>query len=113
MKWRRWARCATPPRPRRRQRAHSPPLAGTTPLGAQPPAAANCSPGESGITPPIDGLDADAISLTKREKQLVELASRGLSTADIADRLVLSIRTVESTLYRAMQTLGIGDRRDL
>jgi DNA-binding NarL/FixJ family response regulator len=33
--------------------------------------------------------------------------------AEIADRLVLSVRTVESHIYRAMQKLGVGDRRQL
>ena len=38
---------------------------------------------------------------------------RGLANAEIADRLVLSVRTVESHIYRAMQKLGVSDRRDL
>ena len=59
------------------------------------------------------GLDPDALSLTERERQLVELAAQGLSNPEIADRLVLSVRTVESHLYRAMQKLGVKDRRDL
>jgi DNA-binding NarL/FixJ family response regulator len=61
----------------------------------------------------IDGLDATAIELTPREAQLVELAARGLSNAQIADRLVLSTRTVETHLYRAMRKLGVSDRREL
>ncbi len=61
----------------------------------------------------IDGLDEDAIGLTARETQLVELARQGLSNADIAERLVLLVRTVESHLYRAMQKLGVRDRRQL
>jgi DNA-binding NarL/FixJ family response regulator len=36
-----------------------------------------------------------------------------LSNAEIADQLVLSVRTIESHLYRAMQKLGIDDRRKL
>ncbi len=69
--------------------------------------------GQGGVLPAIDGLDATAIALTPREQQLVGLASQGLSNAEIADRLVLSVRTVETHLYRGMQKLGISDRRDL
>ncbi len=69
--------------------------------------------GQGGLAPSIDGVDTAAISLTPRETQLVELATRGLSNSEIADRLVLSVRTVESHLYRAMQKLGISDRHDL
>lgn len=69
--------------------------------------------GQAGAAPRLEGLDPVAATLTKREGQLVELARRGLSNVEIADRLVLSVRTVESHLYRAMQKLGIGDRRDL
>ncbi len=63
--------------------------------------------------PEIDGLDTDAVALTAREAQLVELARRGLTNAEIADQLVLSTRTVESHLYRAMSKLGVSDRRAL
>ncbi|MDW5595721.1 helix-turn-helix transcriptional regulator, partial [Conexibacter stalactiti] len=69
--------------------------------------------GSGGTPPPIDGLDGPAVALTPREAQLVELAGRGLSNAEIADRLVLSVRTVESHIYRAMQKLGVRDRREL
>ncbi|MBJ7331479.1 MAG: AAA family ATPase [Solirubrobacteraceae bacterium] len=69
--------------------------------------------GQGGTLPDIPGLDGAAVVLTARETQLVELARQGLSNAEIADRLVLSVRTVESHLYRAMGKLGISDRRDL
>jgi DNA-binding CsgD family transcriptional regulator len=68
---------------------------------------------QGGSAPQMRGLDPDALSLTERERQLVELAAHGLSNPEIADRLVLSVRTVESHLYRAMQKLGVRDRRDL
>lgn len=48
-----------------------------------------------------------------REAQLVELAKQGLANVQIAERLVLSTRTVESHLYRAMQKLGVRNRREL
>ncbi|HEX4345772.1 MAG TPA: helix-turn-helix transcriptional regulator [Solirubrobacteraceae bacterium] len=60
----------------------------------------------------IDGLDRAAIDLTPRETQLVELAARRLTNAELADRLILSTRTVETHIYRAMPKLGINDRRD-
>jgi len=71
------------------------------------------APGQGGSPPVINGLTGPAIGLTQREQQLVTLASSGLSNSQIAERLVLSVRTVESHLYRAMQKLGLSDRRQL
>lgn len=68
---------------------------------------------QGGLPPEVRGLAPDGLSLTERERQLVELAAQGLSNAEIADQFVLSVRTVESHLYRAMQKLGVKDRRDL
>ena len=70
-------------------------------------------PGHGTEPPVIDGIDSVAVALTARESQLVGLARQGLGNAEIADRLVLSVRTVETHLYRAMQKLGVGDRREL
>jgi DNA-binding CsgD family transcriptional regulator len=61
----------------------------------------------------VEGLDGPLVNLTAREAQIIELAARGLTNAQIAERTVLSVRTVESHLYRAMQKLGVSDRRDL
>lgn len=69
--------------------------------------------GEGGTAPPIGAMDGASVELTAREAQLVGLAGNGLSNAEIADRLVLSVRTVESHLYRAMQKLGVSDRHEL
>ena len=67
-----------------------------------------------GVEPPVlEGLDGPATTLTSREAQLVELARRRPANAEIADQLVLSVRTVETHLYRAMHKLGVNDRRDL
>lgn len=79
-------------------------------------AAARCrelhAAGEGGQLPAMAEPGVAATGLTAREAQLVDLASRGLTNAEIAERLVLSVRTVETHIYRAMQKLGISDRRD-
>jgi ATP/maltotriose-dependent transcriptional regulator MalT len=52
-------------------------------------------------------------TLTPREQEVAELACRGLSNACIAERLVVSVRTVESHLYSAYGKLGVPDRAAL
>jgi DNA-binding NarL/FixJ family response regulator len=70
-------------------------------------------PGQGTEPPMVDGLDGTKVGLTAREDQIVELVRRGLSNAEVADRLAVSVRTVETHLYRAMHKLGVSDRRDL
>src|SRR4051794_9391965 len=69
--------------------------------------------GQGAEPPVVDGVDGVTVGLTPRERQLAALAARGLSNAAIAEQLTLSVRTVESHLYRAMQKRGVRDRRDL
>jgi DNA-binding NarL/FixJ family response regulator len=40
--------------------------------------------------------------LTDREREIVMLIGRGQSTRAIAERLTLSVRTIEGHVYRAM-----------
>ena len=54
-----------------------------------------------------------ASPLTSRETEVAQLAARGLSDRNIADELVLSIRTVQSHLASAYRKLGINSRRQL
>ncbi|MDX6556690.1 MAG: hypothetical protein QOD86_2885, partial [Miltoncostaeaceae bacterium] len=54
-----------------------------------------------------------ASALTRRELEVATLAARGLANEQIAERLVVSVRTVESHLYRAFAKLGIGGREEL
>jgi DNA-binding CsgD family transcriptional regulator len=63
--------------------------------------------------PVIDGLDGVATELTRREAQIAGLAARGFSNQEIADELVLSVRTVETYVYRAMQKRGVAHRGEL
>jgi DNA-binding NarL/FixJ family response regulator len=51
--------------------------------------------------------------LTAQEQQIAELAARGLSNREIAERLFLSPRTVGSHLYRIFPKLGIAARAQL
>ncbi|MBF0689059.1 MAG: AAA family ATPase [Cellulomonas sp.] len=50
------------------------------------------------------------LPLTAREREAAALVARGLSNREIAERLVVSVRTVEGHLYRAGRKLGVADR---
>jgi DNA-binding CsgD family transcriptional regulator len=63
-------------------------------------------------TAPSTARDALA-ELTAQQREIVILASRGLTNAEIADRLFLSPRTVASHLYRSYPKLGIAGRHQL
>jgi len=51
--------------------------------------------------------------LTLREREVALLAAAGLSSREIADRLVISRRTVDNHLQRAYRKLGISRREEL
>ena len=55
----------------------------------------------------------NVVALTGREEEVAALAAKGLSDREIADALVVSIRTVESHLAAAYRKLGVTSRRDL
>jgi len=51
--------------------------------------------------------------LTPQQRQIIHLASDGLTNREIADRLYLSPRTVSSHLYRSYPKLGVAGRHQL
>jgi len=62
----------------------------------------------------IPGLAHGEIGrLTKREREVASLAALGASSKEIADRLFLSVRTVENHLQRAYGKLGVTSREEL
>jgi DNA-binding CsgD family transcriptional regulator len=61
----------------------------------------------------IGGRSASRWELTASERSVADLAAHGHSNREIADRLVLSVRTVESHLGSAYRKLGVRSRGQL
>ena len=61
----------------------------------------------------IAPLLMSAYGLTQREQQFTKLVLQGLSTIDMADRLVISVHTVQSHLRNVFTKTGVRTRRDL
>jgi DNA-binding CsgD family transcriptional regulator len=55
----------------------------------------------------------EPVPLTEREREIVMLIGKGLSNRAVAERLTLSVRTVESHIYRAMAKTGTTSRDEL
>jgi DNA-binding NarL/FixJ family response regulator len=68
---------------------------------------------QSGARTPALDAALRPLPLTAREREVVELAARGLPNKDIAERLTVSVRTVEGHLYRAGLKLGVSERATL
>jgi DNA-binding CsgD family transcriptional regulator len=68
-----------------------------------------CGVAATGAAPNPDALG----ELTPQQRQIVRLASDGLTDREIGDRLFLSPRTVSSHLYRSYPKLGVASRHQL
>lgn len=71
--------------------------------------AARC---QGAVTPGLSTIDAP-VPLSNREREIATLASQGLASQEIADRLYLSIRTVDNHLQRVYSKLGLTGRDQL
>jgi two-component system response regulator NreC len=55
----------------------------------------------------------DAPALTAREREVLQLIAEGVSTKKIADRLYVSVKTVESHRHNIMEKLGLRTTAEL
>jgi DNA-binding NarL/FixJ family response regulator len=72
--------------------------------------AARC---EGALTPGLQTVPDELAPLSDRELEIATLAASGLSSAEIANRLVLSTRTVDNHLQHVYQKLGVSSRAEL
>jgi DNA-binding CsgD family transcriptional regulator len=66
-----------------------------------------------GASTPALGQATEELPLTGREREIAMLIAAGLSSPAIAERLTLSVRTVESHIHRAMKKTGTTSRDEL
>jgi DNA-binding CsgD family transcriptional regulator len=67
---------------------------------------------QGALTPPLL-FPNEAIPLSRREREIATLVVQGLSDRAIAERLILSVRTVQNHMYRVYQKLGVKGRQGL
>lgn len=60
--------------------------------------------------PPDDGVSRD---LSERETEVLQLIAQGHSNKEIATRLAISVKTVETYKARSMEKLGLTGRADI
>ncbi|MET4059027.1 DNA-binding CsgD family transcriptional regulator [Arthrobacter sp. UYP6] len=63
--------------------------------------------------PAVQNSQAAAPLLTRRERDVAALVMQGHRNAEIAERLFLSVRTIEGHIYRTFEKLGISKREEL
>ena len=66
-----------------------------------------------GASTPALRQASEPLPLTDREREIVMLIAAGLSNHAVAEKLTLSVRTVESHIYRAMAKTGTTSRDEL
>lgn len=66
-----------------------------------------------GASSPALRQAVEPIPFTDREREIVMLLAQGLANREIAERLTVSVRTVESHIYHSMAKTGTASREDL
>jgi len=61
----------------------------------------------------VEALRSPATQLSVREQEVLHLIAQGLSNAEIADRLSITVRTVKAHVSSLLQKLGLEDRTQL
>ena len=76
--------------------------------------------GNNYVSPLVTNLPAEVLpahtqktTITPRQREVLELISRGLTMKEIASQLNISTRTAESHKYEMMQTLGVDSTAEL
>jgi DNA-binding CsgD family transcriptional regulator len=64
-------------------------------------------------TPALRAAATTSQLFTARQLEIISLAAQGLSNKEIADRLAMSVRSVEGHLFRACQRVGANSRDQL
>jgi DNA-binding CsgD family transcriptional regulator len=78
----------------------------------QSPASAEAAPAIE-VSRPASRRAIDAPLLTEREREVLTMAVQGLTAAQVAERLFISKRTVETHLERSYSKLGVRSKREL
>ena len=61
---------------------------------------------------PVASTRANPAGLTGRQVEILHLLAAGLTNAEIAARLVVSVRTVDHHVSAVLQKLGLANRRE-
>jgi DNA-binding CsgD family transcriptional regulator len=61
----------------------------------------------------VPDLEEQTPALTVRQREVAELVARGMTSAEVADQLLVSVRTVENHLAHVYKRLGINNRAAL